>query len=72
MKRLVATNRCFIKDIKKMGWKLVDPTTVYAFIQAMGLINDPLQSQLKTRGFPILEKRWFLLTVVSFINQSIG
>jgi DNA-3-methyladenine glycosylase I len=23
-----------------MGWKFVGPTTVYAFMQAMGLIND--------------------------------
>ncbi|MES9990666.1 MAG: DNA-3-methyladenine glycosylase I [Candidatus Thiodiazotropha sp.] len=28
------------KDLKKMGWKFVGPTTVYAFMQAMGLIND--------------------------------
>jgi DNA-3-methyladenine glycosylase I len=28
------------KDLKKMGWKFVGPTTAYAFIQAMGLIND--------------------------------
>ncbi|OIQ93798.1 DNA-3-methyladenine glycosylase 1 [mine drainage metagenome] len=28
------------KDLKKMGWKFVGPTTAYAFMQAMGLIND--------------------------------
>lgn len=28
------------KDLKKHGWKFVGPTTVYAFMQAMGLIND--------------------------------
>lgn len=28
------------KDLKKMGWKFVGPTTVYSFMQAMGLIND--------------------------------
>ncbi len=28
------------KDLKKRGWKFVGPTTVYAFMQAMGLIND--------------------------------
>ena len=28
------------KDLKKLGWKFVGPTTAYAFIQAMGLIND--------------------------------
>ncbi len=28
------------KDLKKLGWKFVGPTTIYAFMQAMGLIND--------------------------------
>lgn len=28
------------KDLRKRGWKFVGPTTVFAFMQAMGLIND--------------------------------
>ncbi|MDW3205529.1 MAG: DNA-3-methyladenine glycosylase I [Alphaproteobacteria bacterium] len=28
------------KELKKRGWKFVGPTTVFAFLQAMGLIND--------------------------------
>ena len=28
------------KALKKNGWKFVGPTTVYAFMQAMGLVND--------------------------------
>jgi DNA-3-methyladenine glycosylase I len=28
------------KDLKKQGWQFVGPTTVYAFMQAMGLVND--------------------------------
>jgi DNA-3-methyladenine glycosylase I len=28
------------KELKKQGWKFVGPTTVHAFMQAMGLIND--------------------------------
>lgn len=28
------------KELKKRGWKFVGPTTVYAFMQAMGLVND--------------------------------
>lgn len=28
------------KLLKRRGWKFVGPTTVYAFMQAMGLIND--------------------------------
>jgi len=28
------------KELKKQGWKFVGPTTMYAFMQAMGLVND--------------------------------
>lgn len=28
------------KDLKKRGWKFVGPTTMYSFMQSMGLIND--------------------------------
>ena len=28
------------KDLKKRGWKFVGSTTAYAFMQAMGLVND--------------------------------
>ncbi|AJY46152.1 DNA-3-methyladenine glycosylase I [Martelella endophytica] len=31
------------KDLKKRGWKFVGPTTVYAFMQAMGLVNDHIE-----------------------------
>jgi len=31
------------KDLKKQGWKFIGPTTVYAFMQAMGLINDHVE-----------------------------
>lgn len=30
------------KDLKKRGWRFVGPTTAYAFMQAMGLVNDHL------------------------------
>jgi len=30
------------RDLKKRGWSFVGPTTVYAFMQAMGLVNDHL------------------------------
>lgn len=32
------------KDLKKRGWKFVGPTTMYALIQAMGMVNDHLQN----------------------------
>lgn len=28
------------KDLRKRGWTFVGPTTMYAFMQAMGLVND--------------------------------
>jgi DNA-3-methyladenine glycosylase I len=31
------------KELKKRGWQFVGPTTVYAFMQAMGLINDHVE-----------------------------
>ena len=31
------------KDLRKRGWAFVGPTTVYSFMQAMGLVNDHLQ-----------------------------
>ncbi|WP_309684728.1 DNA-3-methyladenine glycosylase I [Polaromonas sp.] len=31
------------KDLKKRGWTFVGPTTMYAFMQAMGLVNDHLE-----------------------------
>ena len=32
------------KDLRKRGWTFVGPTTVYAFMQAMGLVNDHVDS----------------------------
>jgi DNA-3-methyladenine glycosylase I len=31
------------KDLKKRGWSFVGPTTVYAFMQAMGMVNDHIE-----------------------------
>jgi DNA-3-methyladenine glycosylase I len=31
------------RDLKKRGWTFVGPTTVYAFMQAMGLVNDHVE-----------------------------
>lgn len=38
------TSRSIIisKDLKRRGWTFVGPTTIYAFMQAMGLVNDHL------------------------------
>ena len=31
------------KELKKLGWSFVGPTTCYAFMQAMGMVNDHLE-----------------------------
>lgn len=31
------------KDLKLRGWSFVGPTTIYAFMQAMGLVNDHVE-----------------------------
>ena len=36
-------SRALAKDLKRRGWTYVGPTTVYAFMQAMGLVNDHLE-----------------------------
>lgn len=35
-----ASSIALSKELKKRGWKFVGPTTVFAFMQAMGLVND--------------------------------
>lgn len=39
-----ASSVALSKELKKRGWKFVGPTTVYAFMQAMGLVNDHAES----------------------------
>ena len=34
------TSKLLSNDLKKRGWKFFGPTTAYAFMQAMGLVND--------------------------------
>ena len=36
-------SRALSKDLKRRGWSFVGPTTVYAFMQAMGLVNDHVE-----------------------------
>ncbi len=37
------TSTALSKDLKRRGWSFVGPTTMYAFMQAMGLVNDHLE-----------------------------
>src|SRR5450631_1662783 len=39
---LTAESKALAKDLKRLGWRFVGPTTAYAFMQAMGLVNDHL------------------------------
>jgi DNA-3-methyladenine glycosylase I len=36
-------SRSLAKELKRRGWSFVGPTTAYAFMQAMGLVNDHLE-----------------------------
>lgn len=40
---ITATSTALSKDLKKRGWKFFGPTTAYAFMQAMGLVNDHIE-----------------------------
>lgn len=42
LRKLAETDasRALSKDLRKRGFKFVGPTTCYAFMQAMGLVND--------------------------------
>ena len=40
---LPAEATALAKDLKRRGWTFVGPTTVYAFMQAMGLVNDHVE-----------------------------
>jgi DNA-3-methyladenine glycosylase I len=37
------TSTALSKDLRKRGWSFVGPTTCYAFMQAMGLVNDHIE-----------------------------
>ena len=39
-----AESAALAKDLKRRGWSFVGPTTVYAFMQAMGLVNDHIDA----------------------------
>ena len=38
-----ASSTALSKDLKRRGWRFVGPTTVYAFMQAMGMVDDHLE-----------------------------
>jgi DNA-3-methyladenine glycosylase I len=40
---VTSESTAFSKDLKRRGWTFVGPTTIYAFMQAMGLVNDHVE-----------------------------
>jgi DNA-3-methyladenine glycosylase I len=49
------------KALKKQGWRFVGPTTVYAFMQAMGLVDDHLagcfvRDEVEALRRPVLDR----------------
>lgn len=40
---ITKTSQLLSKDLKKRGWTFLGPTTAYAFMQAMGLVNDHVE-----------------------------
>ena len=55
-----AASHSMSRDLKRRGWSFVGPTTVYAFMQAMGLVNDHLEG-CHVREAALAERREFTL-----------
>ncbi|HEX7643837.1 MAG TPA: DNA-3-methyladenine glycosylase I [Burkholderiaceae bacterium] len=53
-----AASHALSKELKKRGWKFVGPTTVYAFMQAMGLINDHVEECVTRKKVAQARKRF--------------
>ncbi len=51
---LTSDSRALARDLKVRGWRFVGPTTVYAFMQAMGLVNDHLEG---CEAHPMVERQ---------------
>lgn len=53
-----ATSTAISKDLKKRGWSFVGPTTVYAFMQAMGMVNDHVEGCPARREIETARKKF--------------
>lgn len=47
----------FAKDLKQRGFKFLGPTVVYAHMQAVGMVNDHIQSCFRYNELKVLESR---------------
>ena len=48
-KKAIATSEIMSKDLKKRGFKFVGATIVYAFMQAIGMVNDHMPNCFKAK-----------------------
>ena len=55
---ITATSQALSKDLKKRGWKFFGPTTAYAFMQAMGLVNDHLKDCVCYKKIEVLRREF--------------
>ena len=55
---VTAESKALAKDLKARGWRFVGPTTAYAFMQAMGLVNDHLDGCDAQANVDIARKRF--------------
>jgi DNA-3-methyladenine glycosylase I len=65
-----AESHALSKDLRKRGWTFVGPTTMYAFMQAMGLVNDHLHGcEIRNRVLLQPGERGFNFRVVRTDHQ---
>jgi len=55
---ITETSQALSKDLKKRGWKFFGPTTAYAFMQAMGLVNDHIEGCMMRKEIEILRQNF--------------
>ena len=53
-----AESTALAKELKKRGWKFLGPTTVYAFMQAMGLVNDHIEGCVTRKKIEAARKKF--------------
>lgn len=46
------------KDLKKLGWKFLGPTTAYAFMQSIGIVNDHVEDCVIWKKVELARKKF--------------
>lgn len=52
------TSQAISKDLKTRGWKFFGPTTAYAFMQAMGMVNDHMEGCAMKEKIELLRREF--------------